>query len=383
MQALRWLGAPSPGGLALPAAHPTAANLYGPRGVCLAGERLLVADTGNHRVLIWNSLPTADHAPADVILGQPSPTSEGPNAGGPRRGMNLPTSLAVVEGNLVVADAWNHRLLVWDGIPQRSGELPSLVLGQPNWESISVNAGRARDGASWNWPFAFLVRGQEWLILDTGNRRVLGYRSMPVGLAPADWVLGQPDASSGEENRGAPAGPRSFRWPHGACEFAGHLWIADAGNHRILGWPAALSSDADATHVLGQPDFHSNSEFVLAPQGPSRLRFPYGLATNGQWLAAADTANNRVLCWRTGLPFPPAGRPADHVFGQPDFFSNGENHWKSVTHNSLCWPYGLAMNEHLLAVADSGNNRILLWQLPALPALPAPEIPQEVSTLCA
>ena len=55
-----WLGAPAPGGLALPSAQPTDAFMYAPRGVHLDADRLVVADTGNHRVLIWNEVPAED-----------------------------------------------------------------------------------------------------------------------------------------------------------------------------------------------------------------------------------------------------------------------------------------------------------------------------------
>ena len=84
----------------------------------------------------------------------------------------------------------------------------------------------------------------------------------------------------------------------------------------------------------------------------------------------ADTANNRVLLW-DGVPDGPIGRGADggpsfrgadHVLAQPDFASNGENRWTSVQHDTLCWPYGLSLRGDVLAVADSGNNRVMLWR---------------------
>ena len=53
------LGAAAPGGLALPAAQPTMAWVYSPRGVCFDDDHVVVADTGNHRVLIWHGLPEA------------------------------------------------------------------------------------------------------------------------------------------------------------------------------------------------------------------------------------------------------------------------------------------------------------------------------------
>jgi hypothetical protein len=42
----------------------------GPQGVWIQNGKLFVADTQNHRVLIWNSIPTQNRQPADVVLGQ-------------------------------------------------------------------------------------------------------------------------------------------------------------------------------------------------------------------------------------------------------------------------------------------------------------------------
>ena len=43
--------------------------LYHPMGITNDGQHLIVVDTCNNRVLIWNSLPTSNVAP-DVVLGQ-------------------------------------------------------------------------------------------------------------------------------------------------------------------------------------------------------------------------------------------------------------------------------------------------------------------------
>ncbi len=42
----------------------------------------MVADSGNHRVLIWHGIPSDDEQPADVVLGQPDGETEGRAAGG-------------------------------------------------------------------------------------------------------------------------------------------------------------------------------------------------------------------------------------------------------------------------------------------------------------
>jgi hypothetical protein len=79
-------------------------------------------------------------------------------------------------------------------------------------------------------------------------------------------------------------------------------------------------------------------------------------------LAVADTANNRVLLW-SQEPRSGACQAAHAVVGQPDFNATGENGWKAVTHRTLCWPYGIWMHGGKLAVADSGNNRVMIWSL--------------------
>lgn len=365
---VRRLGAASPGGLALPAATATASQLYAPRGVWTDGQRIVVADTGNHRVMIWHTWPDVDGAPADVILGQPDRTSDGPAASGRgvAGGMNLPTGVTVIGRRLVVADAWHHRLLVWDLIPERDDEPPAFVLGQPEPTEVEPNAGRLPDATTLSWPFGVGAVGDCFWVADTGNRRLLGWVDPPGGVpAPgvgADIVLGQPSPHARDENRGGPVGSRSFRWPHALAGDESMLLVADAGDHRVLGWAPPPHRDADASLVLGQPDLHTAVEFAYQPQGPSRLRFPYGISGDRDLLAVADTANNRVLLF-DGLTAPAAATPADAVLGQHEFDAHGENRWTAVTPDSLCWPYGVSLADRTLAIADSGNNRVVLWEI--------------------
>jgi hypothetical protein len=204
--------------------------------------------------------------------------------------------------------------------------------------------------------------GDWFYVADTGNRRVLGWQGLPTNDRPADLVLGQPTPAAREENRGAQAGADSFRWPHAIAGDAHTLYVADAGNHRVLGWNGPVTHDRPADLVIGQPDFAGSSEWPYTPPGPQRLRFPYCLAYDAGRLAVADTANNRVLLWQHA-PRKGAFHPADAVIGQSDFNGNGENNWRAVTHETLCWPYGLCLHRNLLAIADSGNNRVMLWMI--------------------
>ncbi|MCM3884768.1 hypothetical protein, partial [Frankia sp. R82] len=353
----------------LPAA-PSPTGLYAPRGVWLGADLLVVADTGNHRVLIWHHRPRTDATPADVVLGQPDLHSEGPAAGGrgPRRGLRLPTGVLVTDdGRLVVGDAWHHRLLVWHTVPTSDDVAPDLVLGQPDADSTAPNRGETSGGCgptSLYWPFGMGLVGGRFYVADTGNRRVLGWsHGVPTSPdTPPDLVLGQPGPAARADNRGGVPGPASFRWPHDIAGTPGRLLVADAGNHRLLGWSPHPDADTDADLVLGQPDVRTCTETPYAPGRPDRLRFPYAADCDATLLAVADTANNRVLLWEHGGDGDRPGPSASAVLGQPSFADTGENRWSSVSRDTFCWPYGLSLHADGLAVADSGNNRVVIWE---------------------
>jgi len=358
---LRWLGGPSPFGLALPDAAPTASTMYAPRGVWQTDDALIVADTGNHRLLVWHdAVPGADHGDADMVIGQPDMTSEGPKL------FFLPTGVMVApDGRLLVADAWHHRILVWDSVREAADRPPSSVLGQPvadGLDGVTEGCGPQR----FYWPFGLaLVDGVFW-VADTGNRRVLGWvDGVPDPGRPADVVLGQPDLHSHGENRDGPAAADSLRWPHAIAAVGDLLFVADAGNHRVLGWRGQVDAERPADLVLGQPDLTSSYEFPYKPQGPGAFRFPYAVAAapDGR-LFVGDTSNNRVgIVTRAEETFrsEPCGATIDAVLGQPNFDLNGENRWDRVEHDTLCWPYGLSFHDGRLAIADSGNNRVMIW----------------------
>ncbi|AEW07010.1 NHL repeat containing protein (plasmid) [Sulfobacillus acidophilus DSM 10332] len=353
---VRWLGASAPGGLILPDAKPKRNQLYAPRHVFLDDQYLVVSDSGNHRVLIWRGLPADDHQDADVVLGQPNFETEGPGL------LHLPTGTGIWEGRLYVADAWHHRVLVWERVPETINEPPSYALGQPDLQEIRPNCGGAIGPLGFYWPYGIAFVAGWFFVADTGNRRVLGWKGLPEVGQPPNLVLGQPDFYSGLENRGQSAGPNSFRWPHAITGDEHTLYIADAGNHRILGYSPLPDVDGPANLVLGQNTYYETREMPHVPQGAHRLRFPYGVSLAHGILAVADTANNRILLF-TGPPRTGVGVPAVEVIGQTNFEDSGENRWKAVGPDTLCWPYGLWLHNHLLAIADSGNNRVMIWRV--------------------
>jgi hypothetical protein len=101
----------------------SAKTFNGPATMVIHQGKIIVADRGNNRILIWNSIPTSDYQPADVILGQALATTTTTGTG--LGELNTPTSAAVIGGKLVVTDRGNHRVLVWDSIPTVSGQVAS------------------------------------------------------------------------------------------------------------------------------------------------------------------------------------------------------------------------------------------------------------------
>jgi uncharacterized protein (TIGR03437 family) len=91
---------------------------------------------------------------------------------------------------------------------------------------------------------------------------------------------------------------------------------------------------------------------------PTGMRNPTGIATDGKHVAVADTDNNRVLIW---LSLPKTnGQPADVVIGQPDFYHNATSVPPTAT--SLRGPEGLWIDANgRLYVADTEDNRILIY----------------------
>ncbi len=115
---------------------------------------------------------------------------------------------------------------------------------------------------------------------------------------------------------------------------------------------------AAADIVLGQPDF-SQSDYKAAAR--NTLRVPTHVATDGRVLAVSDTDNNRVLIWNN---IPTQNQQnADIVLGQPDFTRVVPNDGQqfSPTNRSFKGPQGLWIRDGRLYVADTGNNRVLIW----------------------
>jgi hypothetical protein len=301
-------------------------TLRAPMGIATDGTYLVVADTDNNRVLIWNSIPQTNQAPANVVLGQPNFTTVLPNNG--RRdnpsnnSMRAPQGVWIQNRRLFVADSGNNRILIWNSIPTTNGQAADIVIGQPDFTTV-VQSDLTRlevkpDQRNLYSPVAVTSDGTRMYVADLGHSRVLIWNTIPTqNHQPADIVLGQPDFTSGIYNNSAklcaPTGTDSDgkeKYPESCLATLGfprfvlsdgrRLFISDGGNDRILVYnslPTTNGQPADV--VLGQitPLFNIISDSA-DPRGiasSGAVRTPLGLAFDGTNLYAADPFNRRVM----------------------------------------------------------------------------------------
>jgi hypothetical protein len=358
--------------IAIPLA-PTPSTMFGPRAASLLSPTgpLWVSDTGHHRLLGWRNLPTQDNQAADWVIGQPDFYHEGQNAKGTpgKSTVSVPTGICKCGDSLAVADAWNHRILIWHHVPEDSNVPADLVLGQASFNDNESNRGSQQPAANTlHWPYGVFYHQGKLFVADTGNRRLLIWNQFPTENGqPADMVLGQPDMISRNENGGGSPTAASMRWCHDMTIWDGNLVVTDAGNNRVMIWEGIpTENNAPCAVVLGQKNFN----FVELNQGvyfPSRssLSMPYGVDAAGDWLIVADTANSRLLGWKKSESILLLqGADADGVIGQDSFTSKSENrNFGLPTRQSLNWCYGIKVCGEVAVISDSGNNRVLIWKL--------------------
>jgi hypothetical protein len=283
----------------------SAKSLYHPYSVFSDGTRLYIADIYNHRVLIHNSIPTSNNEPADVVLGQPNFTSNTANNGGiSANSLNYPIDVFSDGTRLYITDQHNHRVLIYDHIPTNNNEPANVVLGQVDFYNNGINSGRGENSPVANslyFPIGVYNDGTRLYIVDRCNHRVLIYNNiLPNDNEEADVVLGQPDFEHNGINSGAgESNPvaSSLYFPWYIYSDGIRLYIGDRYNHRVLihnSIPTSNNEPADM--VFGQPDFISNT----ANNGgvsASSLNYPIDVFSDGVKLFISDHCNHRVLIY--------------------------------------------------------------------------------------
>ena len=264
-----------------------------PAGIAIGNGRFAVADAGNNRVLIWNTLPGAGDAP-DVVIGQADFAGNDPGVGAAR--LNFPVAVALAGNRLFVVDQGNHRVLIWNSVPTVSGAAADVVLGQPDFDTVT--AGDEEEGL--DNPAGLWSDGFRLLVADSGNNRVMYWAQVPrTSGASASYVIGQTDfarTASGTSSQG-------MFTPFGVASDGTRIYVADSSNNRVLRFDSfPIASGAAAGEVYGQATFSSRVANDTDEDGDSddeaseeTLSTPTGVALFSGVLYVTDRNNHRVL----------------------------------------------------------------------------------------
>jgi uncharacterized protein (TIGR03437 family) len=260
-----------------------------PVAVASDGTRLVVAEWGNNRVVIFNQIPESNGASADVVVGQPGFGSSG--FGTAANQLRRPNGVSTDGTRLLITDTLNHRVLIYNRIPTSNGASADLAVGQPNLDSGQSLPAAANTLSS---PMSATTDGQRLIVSDMGNNRILIYNQIPTQSgASADVVIGQPDFTSS----GAGVSNSSLNFPRYAFSDGQRLLIVDTGNNRILIYneiPAQNGAAADI--VLGQISFTGLLESCAA----ANFAVPYSAFFGGNRLFVSDSFNRRIMGFQPG-----------------------------------------------------------------------------------
>lgn len=285
----------------------TATTLYLPETLHTDGTTLAVADSGNHRVLLVPSAMGGSTS-SPIVLGWSDLAT--PSSGCSATLLQSPASALVVAGKLLVADRGNNRVLIWNTVPTANGAAADLVLGQGtftgcvNNDSLQNGTTGLRSAATLFGPTDVWSDGTRVAVADRSNNRVLVWSTFPTQSGvPADLVVGQTDFTLARDDATATV----LLQPAAIASSGGRLLVADSGHNRVLGWnswPAANGTAAD--FVLGQGSFtkvapNDDEQTGAAGSGPTArtLDYPTGVAFAGSALVVSDALNRRFLVFRS------------------------------------------------------------------------------------
>ena len=352
-----------------------------PRGVAAGDGMLAVPDSNNNRVLVWTSRPeTGD--PPDVVLGQGG--FETNDSGSARDRMNWPVAASIGGGKLAVADAYNDRVLVWEGTPG-SGSAPDFVLeGLP--EGTFLPEEPTKDG--FMWPWGVWTDGERLVVSSTRPSATLdgpagwlsiwqdfpGSATQPADvLLSVDWDMGTPRGISSDGESWLLVGDHNARGT--SAEMGAWIWESfpsedEAPPDRFVPeptgsdvWLAGDRADTGEAVLIGTslfvwPDlpYEAEQPTVSVERGAWGLRGGDGamVVVDDGWTWVADTNANRVLGFE-GLPDSDTDEPevvlgardlAQDTLEEHDFITNGV---PATDGRSLC-------------VGDGYDLRLLCWR---------------------
>lgn len=295
------------------------------------GNRIAVTDTHNDRILIWNSFPTKNGAAADIVLDLQQLSQRG----GMRFGW--PWGVWTDGRTLAVVATHGAAVLIWNSPPTRDNQPPDLVLrprnaGTPRnvtsdgtWFAVSDhnNGERSRPGTMvWRaFPTSAAQEPDftwgEWL-----KGTVTPDRKLVMAGSRSIYIWDTPPRDN-QTDAAVVLRPDSYRNGDGpdAVVAGGRLYVCNYNGNNVLAWNSVPARDDQAPDfALGSDapaqDTWAESFFIQNP----------AVATDGRSLFVSSDFDRKLFVWRS-LPDESGAKP-DLVFHLP------EGPWDNALHGS-------------------------------------------------
>lgn len=342
---------------------PSQTSLNGPTRVSVdqTAGTVYVSDTGNNRVLLFSTVTSNDPS-ATFVIGEANFTSTNSSGTVSQNTMLSPLGVALYGSGsgikIYITDKDFNRVEVFNQITA-NGQAAVQVLGQTDF--ISSTSGLSQSALASPSGVDVDTTGKVY-VADTNNNRIMIWNTAITSNGQtANVVLGQTWFYSNGSGVSATA---LYKPADVSVDSTGKLYTADSGNNRVLIWASIGASGQAASNVVGQSTFTN----ATASAGAARESGPSAIDTVGTTTLIADTLNNRIVGYGTAITM--NGQSASMVIGQLasdgslDFYGNAVN---SPEDRGLNAPSSIALDpvNHRLFVADTGNNRVLEYNLSA------------------
>lgn len=255
-------------------------SLSGPRAVSTDGTTLYLADSGNDRILAWDSIPTSSSVgdpdtvdtTAGTAYGNPysvTPYDNGILVGNTRDPNTFKRKLQIMDSfsdespldlvdagspafatvhgsDFLVSDFANNRILIWDHIPSNTddtadgsdddnflADTSNVILGQESLAGSAPNMGGDPSTNTLDKPYQIDTNSSGKLVVcDRTNGRVLLFDSIPASTAAhADYAFGKPSFSNVTSNS---PDRKTLNSPVGCAITEKYVFVSDARHHRVL-----------------------------------------------------------------------------------------------------------------------------------------------------
>lgn len=364
-------------------------NTYWPWAVWTNGEKLVLTATGDGSVLIWNSFPTQNNQPADLVLKLPqyfgTPRSIGSNGNnlvigdhnaklaGSRQGTyfwkSFPTKNdqapdffrgegTLLWGPTITADGKligiSDRIHIWNSFPQKQTDDPDLSVGStPSAAGYDFGGMQAGDGSS-----AVVAGGRLYISLSNGNK-IVGYKNIPQKEdTKPDFAIGSPDI-----NTNTLLTNYFLTNPKVATDGKSLIAGSTFGGLRLYVWKKIPDEDG------AKPDFYYDLNFPpnfigikdgkLTVEGDEMMAIWNKIPLNGEMPDQVTTGRADPWDFTVSENYLASKRGESEIA----IFKKGRQEpVKILGRGLLNLPQGALVSQGKLFVADSGNNRVLIWE---------------------